>query len=90
MLTSARARSTWLTTDAGPRTSTSSALTTGSSISSPAGTTPGSTSTGTLRVSTASSWTRTVSGAIEITSIPSLRLLTSTGSCCGSGACVMS
>ena len=62
MLTSATTRSTWSTSEAAPRTCTSSALTIGSPISRPSGTSPGSTSTGTVRISTRSIATRTVAG----------------------------
>ncbi len=84
--TVATARSTWLTTDAGPRTSTVSALTTGSSISRPSGIVPRSTSTDTERTSMRSTSTRTSSGTTERISTPSFRLRHSSGSCCGSGA----
>ena len=90
MLTSATARSTWSTSDAAPRTCTSSALTIGSPISRPSGTSPGSTSTGTVRISTRSIATRTVAGFTVRTSMPSNSESTVTGSSWGSGARSMS
>ena len=74
MLTNATARSTWSTMDAGPRTCTSSSLSTGSSISSPLGTALVSTATGTVRTSMRSISTRTVAGETDSTSTSSVRV----------------
>src|SRR5688572_10802151 len=86
----ATARSTVPTIEAGPRTWTSSSLSTGSSISNPSGTWPKSTSTGTIRSSMRSIETRTVGGTTSRTSMPSKSGSTWTSRNCGSGARAMS